>query len=67
MKWLIVSDKKKNDKSMSVKCPSFTINCFKNCEICLEKKIFCVLVYKDITIFSCNYFVSPAKTSVKES
>ena len=59
---------KKNDKSMSVKCPSFTINCFKNCDICLGKeKKNCVLVYKDITIFSYNYFVSLANTSVKES
>ena len=41
MKWLIVSDKKKNDKSMSIKCPSF-----KNCEICLEKKNFVYLYIK---------------------
>ena len=54
--------------NLCVKCPSFTINCFKNCDICLGKeKEICVLVYKDITIFSCNYFVSPANTSVKES
>ena len=66
MKLLIVSDKKRkinlrvlsvhHSQSIALKIVKF-----------FWKKKFCVLVYEDITIFSCNYFVSPANTSVKES